>query len=304
MDSLYTLKFQDKQLEDMTLLPEPVRIELPAVLASLRKIGGVTEAEIEWVRELSPNGSLVSTETRRIPARSFTLHYRVDFEAKEITIVQLGVNSLKILCESFSIQSERKWDMTEGLPQCDLPEKLIAALQLIHQGITDSYELAVELGHKAKKRKDIQRHGNYTADALAKLGLIERYKVDKGLKLEAKLTEQGRRIAEAKDPLDRQRYLIESMLNYPPLWQIMQEVTAGHQSLTNELIVNTVIPKEDRDGQTAMRRAKPLRRWVEWIAEMTLIPIHKRGERQLYLPVFCSDGYEQLHAAVRSRLHV
>lgn len=304
MDSLYTLTFKDKRLEDMSNLPEPVRIELPAVLESLREKGGICDAEIERVRELGPNGGFVLTEVRRIRARSFTLYYQVDFETREITIVKLGVNSLRILCDSFAVQSECEWDMTKRLPQCDSPEKLISALQLINQGITDTYELAVELGHKAKKRKDIQRHGNYTADALAKLGLIERYKAERGPKLEAQLTDQGKRIIEAQDPLDQQRYLIEAMLNYPPLWQIMQEVTEGRKSLTNDLIVNTVIPEEDRDRQTAMRRARPLRRWVEWIAEMTLIPIHKKDKRQLYLAVFCSDGYEQLHAEVRSKLFV
>lgn len=282
MKSRYKLKFLNKKLERMLTefrgLNDLVKIELQPILTRLREHGTISEADLLNEPMPGPDGRVVPTEMRRARGYSFDLLYQVEADQGVITILDLGIQSWKILTDSFSVQFdavENEWDMTETLPQCDPPQKLIRALQLIYQGISDAHDLGYELGHRAKKRQDIQRHGNYTTDALAKLNLVERYPVGRHGKLEIHLTQTGKRIAVAKSPLDQERYLIEAMLHYPPLWQIMREVTEGRKSLTTELIISTVIPEADRESQTAGRRAAPLRRWVEWIAEMTLIPIQQ-----------------------------
>ena len=41
--------------------------------------------------------------------------------------------------------------------------------------------------------------------------------------------------------------MMEAMLNFPPVWQLLREVTEGRKSLTTDLIVNTVFPEDERE---------------------------------------------------------
>ena len=49
---------------------------------------------------------------------------------------------------------DNSWDDDEVLPripQYDVPEKIIQAVDLIDRGIDDSFELGYKLGHRGKK---------------------------------------------------------------------------------------------------------------------------------------------------------
>lgn len=187
--------------------------------------------------------------------------------------------------ERFSISDS--WDDKEVLqciPQYDVPEKVIQAIELINQGVDDSYSLGWELGHRGKRKEYIIRHGNYAKAALFELGLIDR--VREGKSLISKITSKGKLIAEAHNIDIRKRLLIEAMLNYQPIWLLMGKVTEGEQELTDELILETVFHDEVRGADTSPRRSRTLKRWIKWISEYSGIPIYLNGQGlQLTIPM-------------------
>ena len=233
--------------------------------------------------------------THKISGRTCNLFYRPDFKKKTVLVIDVKVKCADIFKQRFNIIDE--WDdkdVIDSIPQYDQPKKIVKAIVLINQGITDSYELGYELGHRGKKDKYIARHGQYAAHTLEQLKLITRTR--NGRKLEPKLTEKGKLIAEAPNDDLQFRLLIEAMLNYPPVWEVIAAVSTRDSQLNDEyvlndeLVKNLVFPEILRGADTSNRRSQTLKNWIKWISKYSGIPIrlHKEGV-QLSIPMLFSD---------------
>jgi hypothetical protein len=250
----------------------------------------VCEEIAEFIAILKRDGQFTKTDffdsnTHRVSGRTLYLFYRPQFvspdnhiDKREVLIIGVTIKPADVFMQRFSIKDE--WDDKDvigTLPQYDNPKKLIKALRFIHQGILDSYDLGYALGHSAKKSKDIRRHGSYAQTALEELKLIIR--VRKGRSFVPYLTEQGKLIAESSNEKVVVELLIKSMLNYPPVWQIISAVThrAGNLTpdkvLTDELVKDLVFPKIFHQVNTSIRRSQTLKSWVKWISDSSGIPI-------------------------------
>jgi hypothetical protein len=211
-----------------------------------------------------------------ISANTFDLNYVVDHAEKTIKFIELKLKPLGALRERFSINNS--WDdkdVVEIIPQCDPPAKILKAIGLIRAGISDSYELGKALGHQGSKKRYVSRHGQYTMHALECLKLIVRQK--QGRKLIPILTERGRSIAEANDINLKQKMLTVAMLNYHPIWRIIEAITNGEDELNDNTLQMLTFPEELRDSDTCPRRAQTLKSWVRWISDVNGIPIRLPG---------------------------
>lgn len=256
--------------------PPEVCQELPQFLQALREKGEVSKADfklggVSGISEISGN--------------TFKLSVTLDSPNRKIKVIDITVKSLELLRDRFSLSDN--WNDNEVLariPQYDNPEKIIKALQFISQGIDESYDLGWQLGHRAKKEKDISRHGQYAKSTLEQLGLIARTRQSR--KLKSEVTAKGKLIVEAPDEDTQKRLLIEAMLNYKPVWLIMGKVTEDGQKLTDQLVLETVFPPEDWEADTSSRRSQTLKNWVKWISKYTGIPIHlEENVLQLTIPM-------------------
>ena len=192
--------------------PPEVCVEFNQFLEILRRDGQFSKTDFYDVN------------TNQISGMTCNLFYRPDFEKGEVLIIALKVKPADVFRQRFNIRDE--WDdkdVLESIPQYDKPEKIIKAIELIHQGIQDSYELGYELGHRGKKREYISRHGQYAKHALEQLELIVITR--KGRQYLVELTEKGRRIAEGINDELKSRLLYEAMLHYPPVWRIIVAVS-------------------------------------------------------------------------------
>lgn len=252
--------------------PSEVCQELPFFLEALQKDGEIS------------NSDYFMGHINKISTLTFELTYRSDFQNKVVKISDLKVKSLDLLKTRFTIQdSLSDKDVLERLPQCDKPDKIIKAIELINQGVTDTYQLGLDLGHKGKKKRDIARHGQYAHSALEELKIIKR--TQKGRKLIPEITEKGKLIANAPDDDTKKRLLIEAMINYQPVWKVIGEVTEGQQELTDKLVKELVFPEADHSSKTSNRRAQTIKNWVKWISKFTGIPIHLPSQGlQLTIP--------------------
>jgi len=252
--------------------------ELPQFLEALRRDGQVSKAEFF-------TGGVLTKGIFKISAHTFDLHYSQGSTQNRIKLIYIKPKSLILLRERFNI--EDSWDdknILHCIPQYDVPEKIIRAIEFVNQKIDDSYELGRKLGHKGKCREYIVRHGNYAKVALSELGLITR--VRQGRVLRSEVTTKGKLIAESSDDDTKKRLLIEAMLNYEPVWLIMGKVTEGGHNLNDELILQTIFSSEVRDANTSPRRSKTIKRWIKWIADYSGIPIHIEGVGlQLTIPM-------------------
>lgn len=249
--------------------PDEVCQELPPFLNGLRRDGQISGTDY------------FRGDINRISARTFYLHYVSDPQRQVVKLIDLSVKSAKLLQERFSIINE--WDdtdMVDVIPQCDPPAKLIQALKLIAEGVVDSYDLGYQLGHRGKKPKYISRHGQYTRQALDVLKLVESHQ--KGRKLIPELTERGKLIAESNDQQIQNKLLTVAMLNYRPVWEVVNATTEGDDEFNWKTIRELVFPEELREADTCSRRSQTIRTWIQWISSTSGIPIRLPG------------GYKQL----------
>lgn len=292
---MFNLVYVNSKLKQELENPEaiyPVEVckEVSELIAILKRDGQLTKTDF------------FDSNTHRISGRTLYLFYRPQIispksnvSQREVLILGLQIKPADVFMQRFSIKDE--WDDKDvigTLPQYDNPKKLIKALRFIHQGILDSYDLGCELGHTAKKTKDVRRHGNYAHTALEELKLIIR--VRQGRSLVPYLTEQGKLIAESSSEKVAIELLIKSMLNYPPIWQIISAVThrAGDLSpekvLTDELVKDLVFPEILHQVDTSIRRSQTLKSWVKWISKSSGIPIWIYEEGlQLPIPMLYAD---------------
>jgi hypothetical protein len=276
---MYTFKYsspvlQEKLEDPQKHYPEEVDRELGQFLEVLQTTGEVRGTDFFL-------GNI-----NKLAAKTFTLHYVSDLSNKTVKILELEINSWEVLKERFSLKDS--WndnDVIDVIPQCDSPPKLIRALRLILNGVTDAYDLGHELGHQGKEREYISRHGNYTRQALDCLKLVISMK--KGKKLVPELTERGKKIAEASDALVQEKLLTIAMLEYPPLRKVLTAITEGEDEFDDSTIQNMVFPEEFQEVSTCPRRTQTLKAWIRWISGTSGIPIRlPGGTKQLTLPLF------------------
>lgn len=264
----------------------------------------VCEEIVELVAILKKHGQLSRTDffdvnTHRISGRTLFLFYRpqVSFQdKKEVLIVGLKIKPADVFRQRFTILDD--WDdkdVLPSIPQYDDPKKILKAIQLIHQGTVDSYEIGAKLGHRGKKDEYIRRHGNYVKHALEELKIIKRFR--DGNSHKTYLTEKGKLMAEASNEKRQVELLVRAMLDYPPIWQIISAVThrAGDISpekvLTDDLIKNLIFPEIIQQSDTSNRRSQTLRRWIQWISISSGIPIWICNEGlQLPIPMLYSEA--------------
>lgn len=234
--------------------------------------------------------------TNEIAGLYCNIFYKPHLKQNKVILLDIRMKSADIFKERFTIEDD--WDDSnciDSIPQYDKPKKIIQAVVLIHQGITDSYELGQKLGHKGKKDVYISRHGQYAKQALEALKLITRTR--KGHKWLIELTEKGRLIAQASNESLQERLLIEAMLSYPPVWRIIDAVSFKQSQLNNGLVLNDEVVKELtfpevlKDADTSNRRSQTLKNWIKWISKQTGIPIciHEEGV-QLTIPMLFSEA--------------
>lgn len=234
--------------------------------------------------------------TNKVSGVTCNLFYKTDFAKHEVLLIDVKVKLADVFRERFKISDD--WDdknVVESIPQYDQPKKIVKALVLIRKGLTDSYDLGYELGHRGKKKEYISRHGQYAKHTLEQLKLITRKR--QGIQWVTELTEKGRLIAEAFNESLQFRLLIEAMLNYPPVWRIITAVSERESQLDDELILNDELvknlafPEILRGADTSNRRSQTLKSWIKWIADHSGIPIrlHKGGV-QLTIPMLYGEG--------------
>ncbi|MFE1744784.1 hypothetical protein [Coleofasciculus sp. H7-2] len=255
----------------------------------------------QFLEILKRDGHLSKTDfydvnTNKISGVTCNLFYRPNFANKEVLLIDVKMKPADVYKQRFKIADD--WDdknVVESSPQYDQPKKIVKALILIHQGVTNSYDLGYKLGHRGKKKQYISRHGQYAKHTLEQLKLITNKR--QGNKWLTELTEKGRLIAEAPDQDLQFRLLIEAMLNYPPVWRVLAAVSErGGQLndglvLNDELVKNLTFPEILRGADTSNRRSQTLKNWIKWISRYCGIPIHIHdGGVQLTIPMLYGEG--------------
>lgn len=254
----------------------------------------------QFLEILKQNGSCSKTDfydvnTNRISAITFNLYYRSDFAKKEVLVINLKMKPADVFRQRFKIEDH--WndkEVVDSIPQYDKPAKIVRAIELIYGGITDSYQLGYELGHRGKKEKYISRHGQYAKHTLEQLKLIRR--TQQGRQWLIEITEKGRFIAEALNSELKYRLLVEAMLGYQPVWEIILAVTDREGELNNEsvlddaLIKTLAFPEILQGADTSNRRAQTLKNWIKWISKYSGIPIRLCPSGvQLPIPMIYAD---------------
>lgn len=276
---MYKLQYVNPHLEEkleapQKHYPEAMCQELYPFIEALKRDGRISRTDYY-------RGNI-----NRISANTFTLYYVPDLQNGLVKVLDLKENPWELLKKQFSLSDS--WDDADCIdiiPQCDPPEKLLNAIQLIFQGVTDSYELGYELGHQGKKSEYISRHGNYARQALDCLKLTISTK--QGRKLVPVLTDRGRKIAQASDRFEREKLLIIAMLEYSPVRDVLQAITEGSNDFNDLTVQELVFPEALRSSSTCPRRTQTIKSWIRWISETSGIPIRlPGGVKQLTLDVY------------------
>jgi hypothetical protein len=264
---MYDLKFNDSELEKniknlRTTYADEICNELQPYLDCLVEHGEISGSDF-YLKNIS-----------RVQGHMFDLHYQTNpnLASKSVSIIELNVRCINVFRERFSLVDS--WDdeqVLDRIPQYDSHEKLIRALVLIGENITSSLELGHQLGHKAKKEKDIKRHGQYAKHALFELKLIT--KVREGRVIRPVLTSAGRCIAYAPDLETKEVLLIQAMLNYRPVRKVLEAIDDGHAELSDCLVKNIVFSEVEHSSDTSNRRSQTIKSWVKWMCKYQLIPI-------------------------------
>lgn len=292
---MFEITYADPELEKKVknsekYYPPEVCRELDFFLNTLRKDGQLSKTDFYDIN------------TQRVSLSTLYLFYRPNivrsndiFTKKEILIIDIHSKPADVLRQRFTVVDD--WDdknVIPSIPQYDQPKKIIKSIELISQGITESYELGYELGHRGKKREYITRHGQYAKHTLEQLNLISRER--QGRKLLSRLTDKGCLIANALNAELKFRLLSEAMLNYSPIWKVIEAVTnmegeLGEEKVLSEaLIKNLVFPEVLRDSDTSNRRSITLKNWIKWISKREGIPIRLHDEGiQLSIPMINTE---------------
>lgn len=282
---MFSIQFCDSQLKKKIaardqFYPPEVCQELPQFLEALERDGDINGVDY------------YKGDIKKISAVTFSLYYVSNTPEKIVKLIDLKVKSAELLRERFTI--EDSWDdkdVIPSIPQYDVPEKIIQALELIDRGVSNSYDLGYKLGHRGKQDRYISRHGQYAQHTLEQLKLIVR--TQEGPSKIPELTEKGRLIAQAHNKDLKERLLIEAMLSYQPVWQIIGAVTEGEDDLNDGLIKHLAFPEEFHGADTSNRRSQTLKNWIKWISAKSGIPIrlHRDGV-QLTIPLLYSNPEE------------
>jgi hypothetical protein len=284
---MFNFEFIDQELHKNFLdlsenYPPEVCQELPQFLETLERNGQIPRAEY------------FRANINKIAAKTFNLYYISIYDREIVKIIDLQINAMELLKERFSIRDNwNDGDIVEVIPQCDPPGKLICALELIANGITNSYDLGYDLGHRGKQVKYISRHGQYTFQALECLKLITREK--RGRAKVPEFTERGKLIATVEEKTIKEKLMTVAMLNYRPVWEVIHAITEGDEDFDDETIKILVFAEEDRDADTCPRRIQTLKSWIRWISKTEGIPIRlPGGVTQLVLSLEFGGNIENL----------
>jgi hypothetical protein len=262
---VYRLKFNDSYLQEnvenlRTAYADEICNELQPYLDSLVKYGEISGSDF-YLGQIN-----------KVQGRTFDLHYQRNMTDKSVRIIELNIHCVSVFREKFSLVDS--WDdaqVLDSIPQYDSHEKLVQALVLIEKGTISSLELGHKLGHKAKKKKDIERHGQYAKHALVELQLIT--KVREGRTIRPVLTSSGRCIANAPDLETKEVLLIQAMLNYRPVRKVLEAIDDGRAELSDCLVKNIVFSEVEHNSDTSNRRSQTIKSWVKWMCKYQLIPI-------------------------------
>jgi hypothetical protein len=226
----------------------------------------------------------------RISATRICISYLSKSDEAEVLLLDVAEKSREDVMTSLA--STNSWDdrsVIDYIPQYDKPAKIIRAVELIHRGINNAYDLGIALGHQADKAKDVARQGQYALKTLDALTLIVLNK--HGRQAIPELTDQGIRIAEAGDRPSQEALLIAAMLNYAPVMRVIEAVTEESRKLDDRLVKDLIFPPEFRGADTCNRRAQTIKNWVKWICHYQLLPIAvDDGVTQLPLPMLFADA--------------
>ena len=110
--------------------PPEVCDELPQFLIALKQ-GQISKADFQ-------SGDLANKGIFKISTNTFDLYYTPGSRLKRIKIIDIRLKSLNLFRERFSVSVS--WDDQEVLPcipQYDVPDKIIQAIELINQGMDD-----------------------------------------------------------------------------------------------------------------------------------------------------------------------
>jgi hypothetical protein len=266
---MFTLRFTDSELQKQIENPhkfyaEEICNELQPYLDGLIQNGEIAGSDF------------YSGRINRIKGHTFSLHYKSNIDDKTIFIIKLDIHCMTVFREQFSLIDS--WDddqVLDRIPQYDVPTKLIQALMIINQDVVTSLELGRQLGHKAKKTRDVARHGQYAQQALSELKLISRVRAGRFLRPE--LTPAGRCIANAPDKETQAVLVIQAMLNYRPVRKILEAIDDGREELSEAVVKNIVFLKAEHSSDTSNRRAHTMKTWVKWMCTYQLIPIRCKG---------------------------
>lgn len=107
----------------------------------------------QFLEILKRDGHLSKTDfydvnTNKISGVTCNLFYRPNFANKEVLLIDVKMKPADVFKQRFKIADD--WDdknVVESSPQYDQPKKIVKALILIHQGVTNSYDLGYKLGH-------------------------------------------------------------------------------------------------------------------------------------------------------------
>jgi len=222
----------------------------------------------------------------QISCRTCQIVYTVEAKKKLIRIYGFEMDASQRISEYIDLL-ETDWQSEETeagiyIPQADRPDKLIRALELVHEGHTNSFDLGVGLGHGGRKYNpdDIARHGSYFARAAEELKLLTHRKEGRSYKYE--LTTTGKYIATCRDQTAKERLLARAMLGFYPVQAIFDEITKAKRNLTRELVEELIelISPGNHKAETITRRATCLMKWVTWVAFIEEVPIFHQNEAQ------------------------
>jgi hypothetical protein len=279
-------------------LDEEPKEELQGYLKRLKETGEITGANVEVGIRPGITGFVYE-----ISGQTLNLVYSILPSSKVIFFDEVKLISVFQRDEWQNHQLEQSrlneaiiQNLTWDIPQADKPDKIIKSLSLINKGINTSENLGRELGHNAKKPKDVARHGSYITQAGKELKLVQRSRQDRSYIY--KVTDAGQRLATSTNWDTQQRLFAEAMIVYYPIQVILEEITRGEKELEVELIqqlIDSRLSPGCYKAKTSYRRAQCLRTWTLWLSRTMGIPIRRKGEEglQLYIPYIYANTTHQ-----------
>lgn len=229
---------------------------------------------------------VVCGSMHKITGKTFEITYAVFPERKLIKFYDFQIISQNIDWRTITQQESSYSEKEIKLPQIGI-KRLILALKLIYMGENNAYKLGLSSGSKARAKKYIARHGQYTADFLAEIGLIRITRLGRSSGIyECIETLHSSFAREDKDTTHR--IVAEALLGFAPIQNIIRQTTTGEKELTIDLIEGVFKQLEISEcgGKTSPRRAQSIRGLTIWVARVAGIPIRRQGQNHLqpYIP--------------------